>query len=48
MLLVSMMLNNNPVINMMGIAMGFLYSILPSFIIGTPIVLKAAAGEHMD
>ena len=37
------------VINIMGIVIGILYSALSgTWLLGTPIVLKAAAGEHYD
>jgi hypothetical protein len=39
----------NAVINVMGIVMGILYSALSgSWLLGTPIVLQAAAREHYD
>jgi hypothetical protein len=40
---------DDAVINLMGVAMGFLYSALSgTWLLGTPIVLRAAAGEHYD
>ncbi len=37
------------VINVIGIVVGIIYSALSgTWLLGTPIVLKAAAGEHYD
>ena len=48
-LVLSLLLNNNPIINLMGVAIGYVYAALAdTWLLGTPIVLRAAAGEHYD
>ena len=43
------LLNNNPIINLRGGAIGYVYAALAdTWLLGTPIVLRAAAGEHYD